>query len=158
VITHAHNDRLGGIGALGRRGVVAVALQRTAEIARTGGGVAPDSVRGLGVAPRTDAAGFELYYPGHGHSPDNIVVYFPRQRALFGGCLVKPDSATTTGNVADADVEEWPLAVARVRERYAAARIVVPGHGAVSGASALTATERLIAEKGPAAVEALRRR
>ena len=34
---------------------------------------------------------------------------------------------------------------------------VVPGHGAVSPRSALAVTQALIAEKGPAAVEALRR-
>lgn len=80
----------------------------------------------------------------------------PRQRVLFGGCLVKADTATTVGNVADADVRQWPASVARVRARYPRARLVVPGHGAVGGASALRATEALIAAKGEAAVRALR--
>ena len=75
---------------------------------------------------------------------------------LFGGCLVKADTATTVGNVADADVRQWPASVARVRARYPRARLVVPGHGAVGGASALRATEALIAAKGEAAVRALR--
>lgn len=117
-----------------------------------------DSLPGLAVGAQRDCAGFELFYPGVGHAPDNIVVYFASARVLFGGCLIKPDTATTVGNVADADVAKWPGAVARVAAHFPAARVVVPGHGAVSGRGALSLTETLIAEKGPAAVEALRRR
>jgi metallo-beta-lactamase class B len=107
--------------------------------------------------PRRDPAGFELYYPGAGHAPDNLVVYFSGERVLFGGCLVKSDTATTVGNVADADVAEWPRSVARVAARYPKAIVVVPGHGAVSGFTALAVTEKLITDKGPVAAEALRR-
>ena len=109
-------------------------------------------------APRTDASGFELFYPGAGHTADNVVAYFPAAGVLFGGCLVKSDTATTVGNVADADVDAWPQTVARVRARYPEVDRVVPGHGAVSGPAALTVTEALIAEKGPTAKAALRAR
>jgi metallo-beta-lactamase class B len=173
VITHAHNDRLGGLGALRRAGITATALETTVARAAAqgliaaaekltpgggGSGVLLDSVAGLARAATRDVAGFELFFPGAGHSPDNIVAYFPTQRVLFGGCLIKPDSATTTGNVADADVAEWPKTVARVAARYRDASTVIPGHGAISGRKAFEATERVIIEKGPSAVDALRRR
>ncbi|HEX3158995.1 MAG TPA: subclass B1 metallo-beta-lactamase [Gemmatimonadaceae bacterium] len=158
VITHGHGDRLGGLGTLRAAGVPATALGATVRQARAAGGAVPDSLPGLAHSPRADAAGFELFYPGAGHTADNVVAYFPAARVLFGGCLVKSDTATTVGNVADADVAEWPRTVARVRERYDGARVVVPGHGAVSGPEALTVTEALIAEKGPAARAALRAR
>ena len=175
VITQSPNDRLGGLGALRRAGVVATALGTTVQraaaagfIASTkqapvpGGGADPasvlDSIAGLAHSARRDPAGFELYFPGVGHSPDNIVAYFPKSHVLFGGCLLKPDTATTTGNVADADVVQWPKTVARVAARYPDVTTVVPGHGAVSTARALSVTQTLITEKGPAAVEALRRR
>ena len=175
VITHSHNDRLGGLGALRRAGVKAVALgttvQRAAaagliassDVAATpGGGADPepalDSIAGLVRTAYRDRAGFELFFPGVGHSPDNIVAYFPSSRILFGGCLTKPDTATTTGNVADADVVEWPRTVGRVAARYPNAGTVVPGHGAISSPGSLAVTQTLITEKGPAAVEALRRR
>jgi hypothetical protein len=77
---------------------------------------------------------------------------------LFGGCLIKLDTATTVGNVADADVTEWPRSVARVAARYPDATTIIPGHGAVSAHSALALTRTLITDKGPAAAEAFRRR
>jgi metallo-beta-lactamase class B len=150
VATHSHEDRLGGIGALRERGIPVAALARSAQLARAAGRPAPDTVPGLADAARADTAGFELFFPGAGHTHDNIVAYFPRQGVLHGGCLIKPDTATTMGNVADADVANWPVAVARVRERYPEVRVVVPGHGAVGGAGALPWTERLVREKGAA--------
>ncbi|HEU0301536.1 MAG TPA: subclass B1 metallo-beta-lactamase [Longimicrobium sp.] len=155
-VTHAHDDRTGGIAALRRAGVPVAGLERTAEIARAEGLPAPDGVPGLAAAPVRES-GYELFYPGPGHAPDNIVAWFPAQRVIFGGCLVKADTATTVGNVADADVPNWPRAVASVRQRYPAVRLVIPGHGAPSGPAALPVTEALIATKGPAALDALRR-
>lgn len=152
VYTHSHSDRAGGHRALAALGIPASSLALTAAlVAREMPGVpAPDSVPGLTAGPVRDAAGYELLYPGHGHTPDNIVVYFPAQRVLHGGCMIKSDTATTTGNVADADVRNWPRAVARVRAAYPEVRVVVPGHGAVGGPGALSWTERLITAKGGA--------
>ena len=31
----------------------------------------------------------QIYYPGHAHSPDNIVVYLKSEKILFGGCMIK---------------------------------------------------------------------
>jgi glyoxylase-like metal-dependent hydrolase (beta-lactamase superfamily II) len=160
-VTHAHNDRMGGIGALRRAGVAVQGSALTAEIARAENLPALDVVRALGTSrdaePLTEGP-LQLFYPGPGHTRDNIVVWFPRQGVLFGGCLIKADTATTVGNVADADVPSWPDAVRRVREAYPDARVVVPGHGAVGGHAAFEVTETIVRTKGPAAVEALRRR
>jgi metallo-beta-lactamase class B len=155
-ITHAHNDRMGGIAAVRRAGVPVQGSALTAEIAQREGLSGPDVLAGLDAGP-VRAGGVELFHPGAGHTRDNVVVWFPEQRVLFGGCLVKADTATTVGNVADADVENWPRAVRRVADQYPAARVVVPGHGAVSTRRAFGVTEQVVVTKGPAAVERLRR-
>lgn len=154
VVTHSHEDRTGGAAAMRRAGIPVVGLAATARLTGEAAGIR--ALPGLESAP-AEVGGAEVYFPGHGHTPDNVVVYFPRQRVLFGGCLVKADTATTVGNVADADVPGWPGVVERVRERYPRLATVVPGHGAVSGPAALDVTQAVVREKGPAAVEALRR-
>jgi beta-lactamase class A/glyoxylase-like metal-dependent hydrolase (beta-lactamase superfamily II) len=144
VATHAHGDRLGGARALAARGIPVQALALTAQRTRAAGGaLVPDSVPGLSAGRVADAAGFELLHPGPGHTPDNLVAYFPAQRVLFGGCLVKSDTATTRGNLREADLAAWPATVARVRATYPRVLRVVPGHGAVGGPRALTHTERM---------------
>ena len=87
VITHDHDDRNGGIAALQRRHIPIAALDLTvAKLEKRGvRGVTTLFAAGDGV--RKDERGFEAYFPGAGHAPDNIVLRFPS--VVFGGCLVK---------------------------------------------------------------------
>lgn len=150
VSTHSHADRTGGIGALEKRGIKTGALALTAERTRAEKIPAPDAVFTEGA--HADARGFELFFPGAGHAPDNIVVWLPKARVLFGGCLVKAEESSDLGNVADADLAHWPSAIEAVRARYPTASIVVPGHGRVGTTRALDRTVELVAAapKAPA--------
>jgi glyoxylase-like metal-dependent hydrolase (beta-lactamase superfamily II) len=78
-----------------------------------------------GLTLRFGAEEVRLIYPGHAHAPDNIVVFFPRRRLLFGGCAVV--AMPRMGYLGVADVEAWPSALERMRALRP--RIVVPGHG-----------------------------
>jgi glyoxylase-like metal-dependent hydrolase (beta-lactamase superfamily II) len=128
VITHAHADRNGGVGALRRRGVRPLGLDLTVEKARAEGSPQPDVFLRAGERVRRDPRGFEVFYPGPGHTLDNIVVAFPAARLLAGGCLVKAKGAGT-GYVCEAFPRDWPAAIDALRERYAGATLVVPGRG-----------------------------
>jgi hypothetical protein len=67
----------------------------------------------------------EVFYPGPSQAPDKVVVYFPQQKILFGGCMIL--SADQVGNTADADISLWIEAV-KTLDRFPA-EIVIPGHG-----------------------------
>jgi metallo-beta-lactamase class B len=145
IVTHSHNDRAGGLAALARHRVPLVALDLTADKLRQGGAAAvPARVFTAAESARADPLGFEVFYPGAGHASDNIVVWFPAERILFGGCLVKAEAAPDLGNVADADLARWSSAVDAVRTRYPEAAIVVPGHGPVGTVQALVHTVELL--------------
>jgi len=151
VVTHSHNDRTGGLAALARHHIPVVALDLTADRLRQGGAAeAPGRVFSAADAVRADPLGFEAFYPGAGHAPDNIVVWFPAERILFGGCLVKAEAAPDLGNVADADLTHWATAVDAVRARYPEAAIVVPGHGPVGTLQALVHTVELLRARAAA--------
>ena len=71
-----------------------------------------------GLSSSGDAVRFgpvELFYPGAAHSTDNLVVYVPSANVLYGGCAVHELSSTSAGNVADADLAEWPTSVERIQ-------------------------------------------
>lgn len=74
-----------------------------------------------------------IYFPGAGHAPDNIVVYFPNRLILFGGCFVKSMNSTTPGNLGDAEVKAWPESLKKLREKYKNVKLVIPGHGNAGG-------------------------
>lgn len=131
IATHFHDDRLGGADVLARRGVRVYASPTTRRLARVAGNPVPsDSLPDLDQSGSAVSLGtIEVFYPGPGHTRDNLVVYVPSARVLFGGCAVHEASRTTAGNVADADLEAWAATVRTVRERYPDAMLVVPGHG-----------------------------
>lgn len=141
IVTHSHDDRIGGVPALEVRGVPVFALGQTAELARDHGTpfvhrpLEPDAIAGLA-----------WLFPGSGHAPDNVVVYHPASRVLFGGCFVKALEATDLGNVADADPLGWGPGLRLVEASFPDAAIVVPGHGAPGDRALLEHTFWLTAE------------
>lgn len=145
IATHSHGDRLGGIDTLRSLGVDVRALDLTRAQAAARGNPLPDVYLTAAERARADAAGFEVFYPGPGHAPDNVVVWFPAERVLFGGCFVKGADARDLGNVADANLGAWPASVEAVQRRYPSAALVIPGHGGVGGLDLLAHTRALIA-------------
>jgi glyoxylase-like metal-dependent hydrolase (beta-lactamase superfamily II) len=144
VITHFHGDRTGGLTAVLDRGIPVQSTARTAELLPPAL-AARVHAQNLAVGEvLTSSDDYELFYPGAGHSVDNVVVWFPKQQLLFGGCLVKDENASSLGNVADADLAAWPLAVQRVAARYPQAHFVVPGHGDAGDPQALAHTLELL--------------
>ena len=146
VVTHSHSDRIGGLAALTDRRVMIHAYEGTARLARASStGWTRDAFEFEdSKRVRAGTYSFEAFYPGPGHSPDNVVVWIPEQRVLFGGCLVRSARAKGLGYTGDADLESWPQALVRVREKYSGALWVVPGHGEVGDLSLLDHTESLL--------------
>jgi metallo-beta-lactamase class B len=128
VITHDHADRDGGLGALQRRKIPVAALDLTvAKLDRRGvHGVTTLFTAAAGAFK--DPRGFAAFYPGPGHTADNIVLSFPT--VLYGGCLIKSMEAKDLGFTADANLTSWPEAVRRVSLKYPN-KTIVPGHGPV---------------------------
>jgi metallo-beta-lactamase class B len=87
--------------------------------------------RGLNL--KFDGEEIVVYYPGPSHSMDNVVVYFPEKKLLFGGCMVKSINSSHLGFTGDADMMQWPISLKKVLAKYGEARIVVPGHGTFGG-------------------------
>jgi len=145
IVTHSHADRIAGADLLRKRGIPVFAHPLTCRRAAAVAIAMPsDSLPGLRKPGDAEFVGsVEVFYPGPAHSPDNIVVWVPSARVLFGGCAVKSVDSNL-GNLADADTRAWPDAIHRVMERYHQAEVVVPGHGAEGGRELLTHTLELL--------------
>jgi metallo-beta-lactamase class B len=148
IVTHAHNDRIGGVGYLLSRNIPVMGLKMTGDIAKTRNMAGPNQPFDFNAGKSKQIEGLELFYPGAGHAPDNIVVWFPNERVLFGGCLIKSADAGNLGFVGDANLKNWPGAVNAVKDRYTAAQIIVPGHGNPGGQKLIDHTLELLAKAG----------
>jgi glyoxylase-like metal-dependent hydrolase (beta-lactamase superfamily II) len=89
----------------------------------------------------------EVFYPGAGHSKDNIVVWLPKEKILFGGCFVKSINSKGLGYTGDASVKDWPISIQKVIDKYPNVRMVVPGHGKVGDINLLRHTAQLALDK-----------
>lgn len=84
-----------------------------------------------------------VLFPGPAHSPGNLIVYFPRERVIYGGDLLS-DPMYFYGNAAWAGYRNvWPLLGMLPADTY------VSGHGdPLRGASFPDAVRRLAEERG----------
>jgi metallo-beta-lactamase class B len=127
IVSHFHEDSSGGLIETARCGIVSYGQDKTREFLKQSGKkidiVFSDSL----ILPLKTVI-VELMYFGGGHSRDNIVVWLPKEKILFGGCLLKSLSAKDKGNTKDADMDSWANTVRKVKERFKDAKIVIPGH------------------------------
>ncbi|MFT9497336.1 subclass B1 metallo-beta-lactamase [Anaerosolibacter sp.] len=129
IITHAHVDRIGGIDTLKDNGMDVLSTSQTAQEAEKNGYTKPQPTLNSEQTIVIGNKNFEIFYPGEGHAVDNITVWLPDDKVLFGGCLIKSLESQDLGSVTDANIEQWPLSVEKVLEKYANAETVIPGHG-----------------------------
>lgn len=87
---------------------------------------------------------FQTYYGGQGHSPDNIVIWFEKEKILYGGCLVKSTEAGELGNLSDANVEAWAPTIKNIQRKFRTPEYIIPGHLDWHNKKSLTHTLHLI--------------
>ncbi|WP_128543239.1 subclass B1 metallo-beta-lactamase [Larkinella soli] len=144
IVTHAHDDRVGGIRALREAGVRVVSTPLTARKSVERGYPSPEAVLPADTTFRMGRESIRCYFPGEGHTSDNIVVWLPNHRILHGGCLVKSVAAFGMGNVAEANLKEWAGSIRNVIDRFGTAKVVVPGHQEWGDAKALEHTIHML--------------
>lgn len=165
--THFHFDGTGGNEAYREAGVTTYASALTqrllaergaklqVESASSFAGTEKDRMLAMKIVPAertfdehdgmTLAFGAEevrVVAPGPGHSPDNVVVFFPARGVLFGGCMIK--GSKTVGYIGDADLDRWEAAVDVARAL--APKIVIPGHGPIGGPELFDLTSVVVRE------------
>jgi len=135
-VTHSHNDRTGGMGALEQRGIPVYGTALTVELAAKARNPVPDHVMPVPTEPVSVAADAMILFPGAGHTRDNLVVYFPQEHSLYGGCFLKAGDAQGLGNTADSDVKAWPASVKKMQTEFPTESTTIPGHGSMDGDAA----------------------
>lgn len=128
VATHFHTDCLGGLQAFHKHNISSYATKRTIELATAKGHPVPQNGFVNTKELKLGNKKVILDYLGEGHTQDNSIGYFPSEKVLFGGCLVKSLGAGK-GNLEDANTEAWPQTIQNLKAKYPQANIIIPGHG-----------------------------
>jgi metallo-beta-lactamase class B len=127
--THFHNDCLGGLKAFHENNIPSYANYKTIELAKENEFEVPQNGFEDSLVLKVGSENIIAKYFGEGHTKDNIIGYFKSEEVMFGGCLIKELNANK-GYLGDANVNEWSNTVEKIKKKYPAVKIVVPGHGA----------------------------
>ena len=142
--THSHADRTAGFDFMREKGVKTFSSEQTYQLSRAGGYKLAEFRFRKDTTFAVGGRSFTAFYPGEGHTRDNIVVWFPEARILYGGCLVKSTEATDLGNVSEANVAAWPATMKNLSRQFPRPRYVIPGHQDWTSTGSLRHTVELL--------------
>jgi len=145
--THWHDDRSGGLAFYRNHGAKTYTTKLTDEICqeqhKNRATFTFDSDTVFSVGEYT----FEAYYPGEGHTKDNIVIWFGKDRVLYGGCFVKSTTATNLGNLEEANIKAWPESIRKVQQKFGVPAHIITGHDSWESTESLNHTLMLLKEQ-----------
>ncbi|GEK12522.1 ALI family subclass B1 metallo-beta-lactamase [Aliivibrio fischeri] len=140
VFTHFHEDQTGGLEYLQEHGFDTYATKLTNTLLVNDNKKAANHELDAQESVLLDNK-IEVFYPGPGHSKDNSVVWFPKEKVLLGGCLMRANEVDTIGWTGDADLAQWAQSAKNVLIKYPETKLVIPGHGDIGkGTSVISHT------------------
>ncbi|PWJ55951.1 metallo-beta-lactamase class B [Dyadobacter jejuensis] len=128
IATHFHDDCIGGLEEFHKHKITSYASRATIASIKKKGGERPKRGFKNRLELKIGQQPTITQYYGPGHTLDNVVGYIPSENILFGGCLVKEMEAGK-GNLEDADTEQWPFTIEKIKMQLPNLTVVVPGHG-----------------------------
>lgn len=144
IATHSHEDRTAGLHFYQQQHIPTYTSLATYLISKENGEPLAQFQFDNDTTFRFGDHEVLCYYPGAGHTSDNIVVYFPDEKTVFGGCFLKAFSADHIGNTADANLGMWPIALKNFKRKSKGYRYFIPGHMDGTSKKAIKKTKQLI--------------
>ncbi len=144
ISTHFHEDRTAGLEFYRRKGIKTYTTEQTDKISKLRDEKRAEFLIYKDTLFTMGQHMFQTYYGGQGHSPDNIVIWFDKEKILYGGCLVKSMEASDLGNLSDANVKAWAATIKNIQQKFRNPDYIIPGHLDWHSKEALTHTLTLI--------------
>jgi len=144
ISTHYHEDRTRGLDFYRAKGIRTYSSVLTKELCRQSNFPQAEFTFTKDTSFLIGGQRIETFYPGEGHTRDNLVIWVANEKILFGGCLVKSMEADNLGNVANGNLDQYGNSIRRVQKKYPSARIVIPGHQGWKNTEGLAHTLELL--------------
>lgn len=126
--THWHGDRTQGLEYYKQQGIRTYTTALTDELCKKNNHKRAEFLMTKDTTFEVGGFAFEVYYPGGGHTVDNIVVWFDKEKILYGGCLIKGAEAKDLGFLGDADVQAYETTLRKVQNRYPDPKFIIVSH------------------------------
>lgn len=144
IATHSHDDRSAGLEYYSQQGIKTYTSWQTDEISKKNKEKRAQYLFTSDTTFTVGGCNFQTYYPGAGHSPDNIVIWFDKEKILYGGCFIKSTESKELGNLKDADVKTWKASAEKVAKKFPDCKYIIPGHYSWENINSLKHTQKLV--------------
>ena len=128
IATHFHEDRTGGLQYYSQQGIKTYTTRHTDELSKKRGMKRAEFLMDKDTVFTVGQYSFQTYFPGAGHAPDNIVIWFEKEKILYGGCLIKSVEAHDLGNLSDASVKQYATTIRNVQAKCKQPQYIITGH------------------------------
>ncbi len=146
IATHFHDDSTAGLEKLKQMGIKTYSSRMTYELCQQENNDKAEFFFWNDTTFHVGGYNIEAFYPGEGHTKDNIVLWVDAHKVLYGGCLIKSTENTSLGFVGDANLQEWPRTMQRLIAKYSKPKYVIPGHFGWENNDGLEHTLKLLQE------------
>ena len=128
IATHWHSDRTEGLEYYKQQGISTYTTLLTDEWSKKNNKKRAEFLMTKDTVFNIGQYSFETYYPGEGHTADNIIIWFSKEKILYGGCLIKGAYAKDLGYLGDGNVEEYKTTLERVQQKCPAPQFIIISH------------------------------
>lgn len=126
--THWHSDRTEGLAYYKEKGIRTYTTALTDSFSAANNKKRAEFLISHDTVFQVGQYRFETYYPGEGHTRDNIVVWFSQEKILYGGCLIKGVDAKNLGYLGDANTMAYETTLQNVRNKYRDPKYIIVSH------------------------------
>jgi metallo-beta-lactamase class B len=126
--THWHSDKTAGLEYYKQQGIKTYTTALTYELSKINNKKRAEFLMTTDTVFNVGQYSFETYYPGQGHTIDNIVIWFKKEKILYGGCLIKGADAESLGYLGDANVKEYEATLKKVQKKCKRPKHIIIAH------------------------------
>lgn len=128
IATHWHSDRTDGLEYYRRKGIRTYTTKLTDDLSKKNNKKRAEYLMEKDTIFNMGQYSFETYYPGQGHTEDNIILWFNKEKILYGGCLIKGAEAENLGYLGDGNVFEYETTLKNVQKKYPDPKYIIVSH------------------------------
>lgn len=144
IATHSHEDRTSGLEFFKQKGIKTYTTVLTDEISKENDRPRAEFLMKKDTVFTVGQHQFQTYFGGAGHTKDNIVIWFDNEKILYGGCLIKSIDSKDLEYVGEANIEDWPKTIKKIKKKFKAPKYVITGHHSWESNKTLDYTLKLI--------------
>lgn len=126
--THWHSDKTAGLEYYRQQGIKTYTTVLTDELSRKNNKKRAEFLMANDTVFHVGQYLFETYYPGQGHTLDNIVIWFKKEKILYGGCLIKGADAADLGYLDDGNLTAYAATLKKVRQKCREPKFIIIAH------------------------------